>query len=449
VSARSTTVRIGVGAGFAGDRIEPAIELIEHGNLDYLVFECLAERTIAFAQQARRSDPGNGYDPMLIERMRRVLPGALSRGVRIVTNAGAANPLAGARAVAALASELGMAELRVAAVLGDDVRALIDAKPYPLFDRPGSTADLSGVISANAYLGAEPIVEALAQGADVVITGRVGDPSLFVGPLAHAFGWSFDDPALIGKATMIGHLLECAGQLTGGYFADGDRKQVEGLARLGFPLAEVGRDGSAIVTKVTGSGGQLSIASCKEQLLYEILDPAAYYQADVVADFTGVALEMLGTDSIRVTGGSGRARTGMLKVSIGYDDGFIGEGQISYAGPGAVARGRMAIAIVEERLRLTGAAVKEVRGELIGIDSVDRSAAAAMEPREVRVRIAGRAESARAAAAIGAEVEALYTNGPAAGGGVTRGVRPVVAVASALIPAALVTPWIEMVEVSP
>ncbi|MBW8842991.1 MAG: acyclic terpene utilization AtuA family protein [Sphingomonadales bacterium] len=324
VSAGVQKVRIGVGAGFSGDRIEPAIELIERGDLQFLVFECLAERTIALAHQARRLDPSNGFDPLLIERMRGVLPGARRRGVRIITNAGAANPLGAAQALATLARELGLPPLRIAAVLGDDVREQISAMHYPLLDEQGTTADLRGIISANAYLGAEPIAQALALGADVVITGRVGDPALFVGPLAHAFGWRFDDAELIGRATVIGHLLECAGQLTGGYFADGDRKQVEGLARLGFPFAEVSADAGAILGKVAGSGGRLSMATCKEQLLYEILDPAAYHQADVIADFTSVAFEEVGPDRIRVSGGGGRPPSGSLKVSIGYDHGFIG-----------------------------------------------------------------------------------------------------------------------------
>lgn len=440
-------MRIGVGAGFAGDRMEPALELVEQGELDFLVFECLAERTIALAQQVRRLAPDQGYDPLLLERMRRVLPAARARGVRIVTNAGAANPLGAAQAVAALAREIGVAPLRIAAVTGDDVLAAIQQTAYPLLDREGTSADLSGIVSANAYLGAQPIATALADGADVVITGRVGDPALFVGPMLHSFGWPLDDAALIGRATVIGHLLECAGQLTGGYFADMGRKRVEGLARLGFPLAEIASDASAVLTKVAGSGGQLSLANCKEQLLYEILDPSAYYQADVIADFTSVQFDELASDSIGVRGGGGRARTRTLKVSIGYDDGFIGEGQISYAGPSAVERARLAIDIVRERLSLIGAPIHELQGELIGIDSVDRTGRGdASSPREVRVRIAGRASSPEAAAYVGAEVEALYTNGPFGGGGATRSVRPVVAVASTLIPEELVHPHVQIIE---
>jgi len=438
------SIRIGAGAGFAGDRIEPAVELVESGALDYLVFECLAERTIAAAQQSRRGDSAGGFDPLLLERMRRVLPGARARGVRIVTNAGAANPVGAARAVADLARAQGLASLRVAAVLGDDVLDLITATPRSLIDRPGVTSDLERIVSANAYLGAGPIARALAQGADVVITGRVGDPALFVGPMIHAFGWSLDDAPLLGRGTVIGHLLECAGQLTGGYFADMRRKRVQGLARLGFPYADVTADGSAVLGKVAGSGGHLSLATCKEQLLYEILDPAAYHQAD----FTSVRFADLGDDRVAVSGGGGAARPDTLKVSIGYDDGFIGEGQISYAGPDAVERAQLAAAIVRERLMIVGAAIDELRCDLIGIDSVDRSGrGASVTPREVRLRVAGRAADAASATAIGAEVEALYTNGPFGGGGVTRLLRPVLAVASTLLPAALVRPTIEMVEV--
>lgn len=441
----SKVVRIGAGAGFAGDRIEPALELVEHGKLDFLVFECLAERTIALAQNARRANPNGGYDPLLLERMRRILPAALQRGVRIITNAGAANPMAAAEAVAALARDLGLAPVRIAAVLGDDVLEAISTGEYPLTDRAGTSADVPSIISANAYLGAGPIAEALDRGADVVITGRVGDPALFVGPLVHAFGWAIDDAELIGRATVVGHLLECAGQLTGGYFADAGRKQVPGLARLGFPLAEVASDASATVTKVAGSGGFVSVATCKEQLLYEILDPASYYQADVIADFRSVRLRDAGHDRVAVSGGGGRAKPNTLKVSIGYDDGFIGEGQISYAGPGALERAQIAIEILRERLAIVGVPLDDARFDLMGMDAIDRTGLGAI-PREVRVRLCVRSTTAEVAQRVGAEVEALYTNGPFGGGGVTRSMRRVVAVASTLIPADTVQPHVVMVE---
>ena len=437
------TVRIGSGAGYSGDRIEPAVELAERGDIAYLGFECLAERTIALAQAARLADPEAGYDPLLTARMEAVLAACVQRGIRIITNMGAANPRAAAAEIARVARRLKLPGLKIAAVTGDDVLEDIAAAPYALMERPGeTTAALNGsIVSANAYLGVAPIVEALAAGADVVVTGRVADPALFMAPLVHEFGWRMDDWARLGQATVVGHLLECAGQITGGYFADPGYKDVADLARLGFPLAEVRADGSAVLTKVAGSGGTVSLRSCKEQLLYELHDPARYYQPDVVADFSAVTLAADGADRVAVTGGSGTPRTGQLKVSIGYRDSFVGEGQISYAGAGALARARLALEIVRERLRLTGVRTSELRCDVIGVDSLHRGpAATAPEPREVRIRVTGRTDSLAEAARIGNEVETLYTNGPAGGGGAWKSAREVLGVVSTLIAETKVRP---------
>lgn len=442
-------VRIGAGAGYSGDRIEPAVELAEHGQLDYLVFECLAERTIAIAQQARRKDPALGYDPLLDARMHAVLPIAAAKRVRIVSNMGAANPRAAARRTAQIAQSLGIVGLKVAAVEGDDVLDVVLRGAFR-FEESGDdvAAYRDRIVSANAYLGAAPIVDALAAGADVVLTGRVADPSLFVAPLIHAFGWRMDDWDTLGAATVVGHLLECAGQVTGGYFADPGYKDVPNLARLGFPIGEVAADGSVVITKVPHAGGRVSAATCKEQLLYEIHDPARYLQPDVVADFTGVTVAEEAADRVRVTGGRGTARPDTLKVSVAYVDGWIGEGQISYGGPGALARARLALDIVRERLALTGVAASELRFDLIGVDALygDATPAARGEPSEVRVRVAGRAANAAEAARIGNEVETLYTNGPAGGGGAFKSTREVIAVQSVLLPRAAVTPSFSFVE---
>ncbi|MBN3798181.1 acyclic terpene utilization AtuA family protein [Burkholderia sp. Ac-20392] len=442
-------VRIGAGAGYSGDRIEPAVELAEHGQLDYLVFECLAERTIAIAQQARRKDPALGYDPLLDARMHAVLPVAAPKGVRIVSNMGAANPRAAARRTAQIAQSLGFAKLKVAAVEGDDVLDVVLRGAFR-FEESGDdvAAYRDRIVSANAYLGAAPIVDALAAGADVVLTGRVADPSLFTAPLIHAFGWQMDDWDTLGAATVVGHLLECAGQVTGGYFADPGYKDVPNLARLGFPIGEVAADGSVVITKVPHAGGRVSAATCKEQLLYEIHDPARYLQPDVVADFTRVAVVEEAADRVRVTGGRGTARPDTLKVSVAYVDGWIGEGQISYGGPGALERARLALGIVRERLALTGVAATELRFDLIGVDALygDATPVVRGEPAEVRVRVAGRAASAAEAARIGNEVETLYTNGPAGGGGAFKSTREVIAVQSVLLPRAAVTPSFSFVE---
>ena len=443
------TIRIGSGAGYSGDRIEPAIELAEKGDIQYLVFECLGERTVALAQQARMKNPESGYDPLLEERMLAVLPLCAAKGIKIVTNMGAANPEAAARKTADIAKSLGLSALKVAAIVGDDVLDACKDGDLPIMEFDGTIRQLGNrLLSANAYLGAEPMARALAAGADVVITGRASDPALFLAPMIHAFGWAMDDWNLLGKGTVAGHLLECAGQITGGYFADPPYKDIPDLARLGFPIGEVGEDGSLVVTKVEGSGGAVTAQTCKEQLLYEVHDPRQYIQPDVTADFSQVMVEEIGRDRVRVSGGQGTKRTGTLKVSVGYVDSFIGEGQISYAGPGALARGRLALEIMRERLKLTGVAASELRFDLIGVDSLhgQQVSTHANEPYEVRVRVTGRTENLREAVRIGNEVETLYTNGPAGGGGAWKSARDVVAVASVLLPRELATPFVRFVE---
>ncbi|MGV3654048.1 MAG: acyclic terpene utilization AtuA family protein, partial [Noviherbaspirillum sp.] len=408
----------------------------EKGELDYLIFECLAERTIALAQRARMQDPDAGYDPLLEDRMRAVLGLCRQKGIRILTNMGAANPLAAAARVRAIAQSLGLAGLKVAAVLGDDVLDILRSGDYT--DDSGFPVKRLGdrLLSANAYLGAQPLAEALARGADVVITGRAADPALVLAPLIHEFGWAMDDWHRLGQGTLVGHLLECAGQITGGYFADPGYKDVAGLARLGFPIGEVWEDGTAVITKVEGSGGQVTAATCKEQLLYEIHDPRGYLTPDVVADFSGVEIVEAGPDRVRVSGATGRERPPALKVSIGYVDSYIGEGQMSYAGPGALARARLALEIVAERIALTGVQASEMRYEILGVNAMhgERLSAAGPEPYEVRIRVAGRTENIREAMRIANEVESLYTCGPASGGGASKSARDIVAVLSTLLP---------------
>jgi hypothetical protein len=427
-------VRIGSGAGYSGDRIDPAIELARFGNLNYLVFECLAERTIALAHQSKRKLRSDGYDPLLAERMVAVLPHCKKDGIKIISNMGAADPIAAARKTKEVAQSLGLDGVRVAAVQGDDVLDLMPGS-Y-VFTETGEQVDtiFDRIISANAYFGATPIVEALAGGADVILTGRAADSSLFLAPLIHEFGWPMDDWNVLAQGTVIGHLLECAGQLTGGYFADPGYKDVPNLARLGFPLAEVSEDGNAVFTKVAGSGGLITKATCVEQLLYEIQDPSAYTTPDVIATFSNVKIQELGPDRIRVTGGVGNPKPDTLKVSVGYQDCCVGEGQISYAGLGALGRAQLAKAILEDRLRPYQ--LEELRFDLIGLNSIHgpRLSAPSCDPYEIRLRAVARAESLERASIVPREVEALYTNGPAGGGGVTTSVKETVAILSTLIP---------------
>ena len=433
-------IRLGSGAGYSGDRIEPAVELAEKGEIQYLCFECLAERTIAIAQQAKMKDPAQGYDALLAARMEAVLPICHKKGIKIITNMGAANPQAGAAKIKQIAEKLNIKGLKIAAVSGDDVLAAIRDQDLTIEETGAKLSTIEDkLVSANAYLGVAPIIEALQAGADIVITGRVADPALFIAPLVYEFGWSLDDWNLMGQATVIGHLIECAGQVTGGYFSDPGFKDVPGVGRLGFPIAEVGADGSVVITKVESAGGMVTLATCKEQLLYEIHNPKTYFTPDVVADFTGVKMEQIGKDQVRVSGGTGGAKTGLLKVSLGYVDSYIGEGQISYAGPGAVNRGQLALDIVKERLEFMGVKMQENRYDLMGVDSLHgEKLSAGHDPYEVRVRVTGRTETMAEAVRIGNEVETLYTNGPAGGGGAWKSAREVVAMVSVIVPDSVV-----------
>ena len=442
------SIRIGSGAGYSGDRIDPAQDLAERGQLDALVFECLAERTIALAQLRRAQDPLHGYDPLLKERMHAVLPACVQQGITVITNMGAANPLAAGDAVLQVARELGLARLRVAVVAGDDVLDWMREHDAPLLDSDQTVRSLDGrLISANAYLGADALLPALASGADVVITGRVADPALFLAPLMHHFGWQADDWGRLGQGIVVGHLLECAAQVSGGYIADPGYVDVPGLAEVGFPLAEVQADGHFVITKLDGTGGRIDRLTCTAQLLYELEDPSRYLQPDVVANFSAVRLSEIGPDRVRVEGATGHPRPESLKVTLGYRDGFIGEGQISYAGPGARARGELALAVLERRLVQLGLNALEHRAELIGVNAMHGpSLGADREPYEVRVRLAARCQTREQAEQVGREVEALYLNGPGGGGGVTQSVREVVAAASALIPRDAVRPECHLLE---
>jgi hypothetical protein len=446
MTARRETVRIGAGAGYAGDRWEPALELAEKGGIQYLVFECLAERTIAREALARLNDPNAGYNPRLAERIRGVLPACLQRGIRIVTNMGAANPRAAARRIREEAQRLGYNDVPCAVVLGDDVAETLRRHPELTLLESGDKLEsiLPRMEAANAYLGADIVAKALERDAPVVVTGRVADPSLFLGPMLYELGWDYEDYAMLARGTVAGHLLECAGQVTGGYFADPGKKDVEDLARLGFPFADVTRDGEVTLGKVAGSGGRIDRRTCTEQLLYEMHDPSAYVTPDCILDVTELDFAAAGTDRMRIEGAKAKPRTPTYKVSVGYRDGYIGEGQLSYGGINAVARAKLAGEIVRERLKLRGYSYAEMRIDYIGMTSLHGDAGERGEPYEVRLRVAARTRDRGAAEAVGGEVETLYTNGPAGGAGDFKQVREILAVQSVLLDRNLVAPEVVM-----
>jgi hypothetical protein len=433
------TIAVGCGAGFSGDRVDAAAPvvrtLIARGGPAALMFEMLAERTLATAQLARRAAPELGYEPLLDLVLSPVLADCLRHGITIVGNFGAANPTGAARRIAALARELGLAAPRIAVVSGDDLSD--PAGRDVLRQALAGGLDEERFVCANAYLGAFEIAAAIRAGAQIVVTGRVADPALALGPAIAHHGWGRDDWDALAGATMAGHLLECGAQVSGGYFADPGRKDVPGLEDVGFPIAEIAFDGSCIVTKADGTGGRVDLRTVKEQLLYEIHDPACYLTPDVVADITQADLVQVGVDQVRLSGVRGHPRTATLKACVFFEGGWLGEAEISYAGPGAEARARLAMQILERRC----GGDLPLRFDLIGVSSVfgddgnrmlrARPAGAAQD---IRLRAAGRHEQVEPVDRLLRETTALWTCGPAGGGGVRTMRRQRLSMRSCLVP---------------
>jgi hypothetical protein len=445
--AKQGHFRLGTGAGFSADRLDPAVDLVAQGRLDAIVFECIGERTLAFGHRDRMAHPGAGYNPLLERRLRAMLPLCLEHRTRLITNMGVANPRGAALKAAGVARDLGLRGLRIAALEGDDVGALI-GPDTPLADSGMTVRELGRpMVGANAYLGADAILPALEAGADVVITGRVADPSLFLAPLRHAFGWAADDWPALGAGILVGHLMECAAQITGGYFADPGFKDVPKLAFVGFPIAEVAADGRAVITKLAHTGGLVSERTVKEQLLYEVHDPAAYVTPDVVADFSRLDIREDGADRVAVGGAGGRPRPVWLKVTVAFDGGLLAEAGVSYAGPGAKARAELAGAIVKERMHAVHGCNAPLRIDLIGVNALHgTSLEYPSDARDVRLRAALRADSREQAELLLWEVESLLCCGPAGGGGYRGRITPSVITYSAYVDRAQVHPRVTMIE---
>ena len=432
--------RVGAGAGFAGDRVEQAVALAASGQVDAIGLECLAERTLVSALNARAAHPDGGADPRLRRRLTPLIPVAAERGCRIVSNLGAANPAAAARATAALARELGRKGLRVAALLGDDVAHLADQTAW---DQP-----IEGrLLGAHAYLGSDGMAQALADGADIVLAGRVADSALFAAPvLAASAGarsaWDADLPLLAGALT-VGHLLECTGQLTGGNFdpPGGGGLDAAALARLGYPFAHVMPDGSAELCLLEDAPGWLDRMTCTLQLLYEVNDPSRYITPDAVVDFTGIRFEQIGRNRVRMTGARAMERPPTLKVIAFVERrGVIADVEIGFAGHGAMTRAQCAADVL--RLRLQGWAAADLTIDLVGVNSIlgAGSAVANAAPAELRVHVSARCEDNAAAQEIEDEVYALTLSGPAGGAGVRSERRARIETVSGFLARELV-PW--------
>jgi hypothetical protein len=443
------TMRMGSGAGFSSDRLGPAVDLAEQAELDWLVFETIGERTLAFGHRDRLQNPSRGYNPQLAARMRGVLKPCRDQGARIMTNMGVANVEAAAEVVIAVARELGLKGLKVAAVLGDEVTDQLNDQTV-LFDYGGRTLGEVDrpLVGANAYMGIDAILPAVETGADVVITGRVADPSLFLAPIADKFGWQRDDWAKLGQGTLVGHLMECGMQITGGYFADPGRKHVPRPADCGYPIATIDADGGAEITKLDTAGGMVNMATVKEQLMYEVHDPTRYLTPDVTADFATAQLQESGQDKVRVSAAGGTERPKQLKVTVGFDGGLLGEGGVSYAGVNAAARARLAADILRQRFDAIPGMTDQYRVDLIGLNAVHGTARpdASGESQDVRVRAAMRSMDRNLIEGMLWEVESLLCCGPAGGGGYRGQITPGVVTHSTMINRDAISPTVKVYE---
>lgn len=427
------TFRIGSGAGFSGDRVDAGLPVVKAlaaaGQGGAIVFETIGERTLALGHLARRQDPALGYEPLLIDYLEPILAACIENGISIVGNFGCANPQGAAAAIAGLGRRLGLPPLRIATVTGDDVRDHVNLNTEDLWEGDsGLKAPAGEIVSANAYIGAGAIADALTAGAQIVVTGRVADPALVLGPLVAHFGWAWDDLDRIAGGTLVGHLLECGAQVTGGYFADPGFKDVPRPEAIGFPIAEVEADGSFVITKPPASGGLVDLRTVKEQLLYEIHDPAAYLTPDVTLDITGVEIVEVGPDRVAVRGARGHAPPEKLKATVGFLGDWFGEGEISYAGPNALARVRLAADVIRKRLELRGLDLRH-RLDVIGVSSAfdddsgslwtaaQRGGAQDQVFQDLRLRLAVAGPRKDAVESALQEVLALYCCGPAGGGG--------------------------------
>jgi hypothetical protein len=443
-------IRIGSGQGFWGDWLEAPVRLVEDGPIDYLILDYLAEVTMSILQKQRQADSRLGYARDFPPLMGRIADTLRTRGVHVIANAGGVNPVACAREVRRLAQEL-----KVAVVTGDDVMPRLDEllaaghEMQNLDTGEPLAAIRPRITSANAYLGAFPIAEALATGADVVITGRCTDSALALAPMIHRFGWGANDYDLLAAGTVAGHVVECGAQVTGGN-SQVDWPSVPDPANIGYPIVEVEPNGSFVVTKHAGTGGCVSVAGVKEQLVYEIGDPREYIVADCIADFTSIQITAAGEDRVRFQGIRGRAPTPFLKLSMSYHRGWKAVGTLVYSWPDAAAKARAADAIVRERLRVLGLDFEAIHTEIFGVDACHGSAAPPnADPPEVQLRIGVRGADRGAVERFTRELIPLVLSGPPAGTGYGEGrpaVREVVAYWPALIPRGEIHPHVEVVE---
>ena len=446
-------VYIGCGAGFSGDRFEASLPIVKEFKKinapKYLMFEVLAERTLAIAQQFRLKNPEEGYSPFLDSYIGPILDDCLENDIKIISNIGAANPIGAAKRIIEISKKQNTRKPKIGVVVGDDLlEYMSDAEILDSPTMEGLDFSNNNITAANVYLGAQPIADALAKDVDIVIVGRTVDSALALGPLIYEYGWKQKDLDLLGSGTICGHLLECGAQVTGAYFADPGFKDVPNLANVGFPIAEFSDDGSFVITKPEGTGGLVSKATITEQLLYETHDPSNYLVPDVTADMSNLNLESDGENRVFVRGGKGKKSPEKLKATICCDNGFMGEAEISYAGPNALARAKLAGDVISERIQILGLQ-GQIRVEIIGAGSVhfsidEKSSYNLPENGDYRVRTSAIYPQKYQAQQMVDEVMSLYCCGPAAGGGGRGYVTPQSSTASILVDRSIVDPNIKI-----
>lgn len=449
-------VRMGSGSGFWGDALDPAEFSLRHGKLDYLCMDYLAELTMALLQRMKLKNPEAGYIPDLIDHMRVLLPLAHAAGTKIICNGGGVNPGAAGRRLRELAEELGLRGLRIAVVEGDDLIGRLDEMAASgerfvnMETGQDGFADIRRrVVAANAYTDSSGIQQALAEGADIVVAGRVSDNALYVGPIMHEFGWSYDDghADLIGAAITAGHIVECACACSGGMSSRFD--EMPRMGAVGFPIVEFSRDGSFVVTKPQDTGGKVDGFTVKEHLVYEIADPANYIMPDGIADFTSLSLVEEGRDRVRVSGVKGRGLPEKLKLVIGYQDGWIGEGMVLFPWPRAYERATKAKQTLTERFERMNLEADDILFNFVGLDTLHGPAAGETIPdlNEVGLRVAAKTRSREEADKIRRACTQLWIMGPGGSAfGTPMKPRPVVAVWPTLVDRAAITQTVSILE---
>ncbi len=450
-------IRIGCGSGYWGDALDPAIELAEKGDVQYLGFDHLAELTMCLLHKQKQKDPTKGYIPDITGHFKALLPACQKNGIKMITDAGGANPHAAADAVAALASDMGYKGMKLGVVTGDDLTDKLDeirAAGVKLTNTDTGEEDIDRVkdkiVAAYAYMGCDAIVDALDQGCDHVIAGRVSDVSLYVAPMMHEFGWDFSDKYIdkLGAAVNTGHIAECGCPCTGGI--SNLWKISPDNHKIGFPIIEMDENGEAIITKVPGSGGIVNEWTVKEHLVYEVMDPRNYIMPDGIADFSTLKLHDLGNDRVKITNMTGKGRPDMLKVCIGVEEGFIAEGTLLFPWPEAYGKAKKAEEIMRKRIDLLGIELEELRFDYIGVNTL--AGRAAPEPNydmnECGLRIAAKAKTFAAADAVRRAVTHIWTFGPIGTScGVPTKTRKVVGLWPTLVPREFVVPKLEIKEV--